>query len=130
MFRTKQTIHDDKPHLAAVLVGLLVIGLVPCASGDAYLDALQEESDDGEVDPNTRELISASESSTTSAGENLPDGMSEADFEAHLQQNYLGSYSFYNRMDKKRKTAIYEAYLKNPGIEFIRNEIKQKYLNR
>lgn len=115
-----------------LMAGLLTAGIVPAAPGDAYMDALQEAADDGEIDPNTKETLSTPgvEATDATTGDRLPGGMSNADFEAYLQKNYLGSYSFYNRMDSTRKTAIYEAYLKNPGIDFIRNEIKQKYLNR
>ncbi len=121
-----------------LLAGFLIIFLLLPGTvlADAYLDALKAAAGDVEVDPNSSQAVtdpgSDSPATPTSGSDStaIQAGLSQDAFERYLQQNFLGSFSFYRRLDSNLKRQIFEAYQERPEIEYLRQQIKQRYLNR
>ncbi len=116
----------------------LASGLPLAAPADAYLDALKEEANAVQVDPLTREPVAGQAPSPAGAaptadateGKGMPAGLTQAEFEDFLQKKYFGSFSFYRKLPRQKKDAVFQAYSQRPDIRFIREQIKQTYLNQ
>ncbi len=130
---------------AAGLALLLTCTVIPSwAAADAFLDAIKQEVHAVEVDPVTRHSVDGTpqpankqptlDQTTSDAAANnkadVPLKMTQAAFEDHLAKHYVGSFSFYRRLTPEKKAEVYSAYTDRPEIKFIREKIKQTYLNR
>ncbi len=127
-----------------VAVLLLACTMIPSwAAADAFLDIIKQEVHAVEVDPVTRHSVNgtpppvnkqpAPNATPATASNNqadLPVKMSQSAFEDHLAKHYVGSFSFYRRLTPEKKAEVYAAYTGRPEIKFIREKIKQTYLNR
>ncbi len=124
---------------------LLVAGTVTPSwvAADAFLDIIKQEVHAVEVDPVTRHSVNgtpqprnekpAANPTAATASNNqadVPVKMTQAAFEEHLAKHYVGSFSFYRRLTPEKKAEVYAAYTDRPEIKFIREKIKQTYLNR
>lgn len=102
------------------------------AFADSYLEQIQEAAAEVELDPQTKgeSLSSKRVAVPANVTSDVPSGLSQTDFESFLQQRYFGSFAFYKKLNKSRKEKVYEAYGKKPQIGFIREKIKNYYLER
>ncbi len=109
------------------------------ARADAYLDALQEAAGDVRVDPlstgNSGKVKIGSE--PAAAGQvvvtgkaDIPPGLDLAGLEGFLKQGYVGSYAFFKRLSDEQKQKVFAAYQARPEIAYVREQIKQQYLQR
>ncbi len=121
-----------------LLASLLFLGTGGWLFADAYLDALESEATGVEVDPATVgrniEVSPLEAGQVYSEGNELsadmPEGMSEAEFAMYLEENYIGSFTFFERLSDKGKEALYNEYKSQPQISSIREKIKEIYLGR
>lgn len=98
------------------------------ASSANYLNALEAEADNisaTETTPNQPTTDTATSAApAVPAGEILPAGLSQADFEETLKSSYFGSYIFYSKLSDGGKTSVYKEYQKNGSINHLREVIK------
>jgi len=101
-----------------------------CVIADSYLDLIEEAAGNIELDPENKakSLGLKKEEPSVNPTRDFPLGMLYSDFETSLRQRYIGSFAFYNKLDKSRKMKVYEAYQSKPKIEYIRELIKDYYL--
>ena len=102
------------------------------AFADAYLDALNSAADGLELDSkSTGETPASSDTeSTPDTPENMPMGLSQDGFEVFLQKRFFGSFAFYEKLNKKSKQKVFNAYGGKPNIDFVRDQIKRQYLRQ
>ena len=55
----------------------------------------------------------------------LPADLSYSEFEKLLQENFMGSYIFFKRLDEAAQTEVYRQYTTNPSIEALRQHVIQ-----
>ena len=53
----------------------------------------------------------------------LPGGMTQAELEAILQQNFMGSYFYYKRLDEAARELVYLQYQSQPRLDDVRQSI-------
>ena len=101
-----------------------------CVIADSYLDLIEEAAGNIELDPGNKakSLGLKKEEPSVNLTRDFPLGMLYSDFESSLRKKYIGSFAFYNKLDKSRKMKVYEAYQSKPKIEYIRELIKDYYL--
>ncbi len=118
---------------ACPLTGLLlvaVVGLPDVArAADPFLDTIQREVHAVELDTRNQKSITGRPAPVEPATTDMPADMTREEFEAYLQQRYFGSYAFYRKLGRQRQDQIYRAYSERPDIRFVREQIKQTYLN-
>ncbi|HFD86490.1 MAG TPA: hypothetical protein ENJ35_02315 [Gammaproteobacteria bacterium] len=106
------------------------------ANADAFLDTIRKEVHAVELDPVTQKTAASNKTSSgktaseKSIKRDMPAGMSHEEFDSYLERSYRGSFSFYRRLTDDKKTEVFQAYVKQPVIQFIRNKIKKTYLNQ
>lgn len=109
--------------------------LTSSANADAFLDTIRKEVNAVELDPGSQRTAASDKTpAARTAPENsvesdMPTDLSRSAFDAYLEQNYRGSFSFYHRLTDGQRSEVYQAYGKQPQIRFIRDKIKQTYLN-
>lgn len=59
----------------------------------------------------------------------LVGGMTLPQFQYALQENFMGSYSYFKRLSKQGKQAVYKTYQDSPELHEIRESIIQAYNN-
>jgi len=121
---------------------LLLSGVVSGpAFADAFLDAIKGEVDALQVDPASQKSMTGRRPATSSealrrkisqqripAVRDMPEAMTQQEFETYLRQHFLGSYAFYNRLSKRKKDRVYRNYLDRPELAYVKEQIKQAYL--
>ncbi len=60
----------------------------------------------------------------------IPPGLDLAGLEGFLKQGFVGSYAFFKRLSDEQKQKVFAAYQERPEMAFIREQIKQQYLER
>ncbi len=132
--------------VACLLPGMLLAAVVSlpgvARAADPFLDAIQQEVHAVELDTRNQKSITgrpvpgeAPRSAATTAAPaepvtaDMPADMTREEFDAYLRQRYFGSYAFYRKLGRRRQNQIYRAYSKRPDIRFVREQIKQIYLN-
>ena len=123
-----------------VIAGFILMGLpVAQLHADAFLDLIKQEVDAVQLDPTAEHSITGAKPTpgvqpqpqanpAAKATSDMPTGMSQDAFKTYLENRYMGSYSFYRKLDKADQQAIFQAYVKQPEIQFVRDKIKQIYL--
>ena len=113
--------------------------LINPVHADAFLDIIKQEVHAVELDPVTQKSKTGSKAVKApgkkpeqpgNKGQDIPAGMTHQEFESHLERRYVGSFSFYRRLSPEKKTSVYQAYREQPRMQYIRDKIKQTYLNQ
>jgi hypothetical protein len=114
----------------------------PLGMADQFLDTIRGEVHAVEVDSASqkslsgRTIVSKPAAKTRKSApkrvveHDMPLNLSASELGAHLKNNYLGSYSFYKRLNDEQKQLVYQIYRKQPRIALLREKIKQLYLAR
>jgi len=99
---------------------------------DDYLKQLDTEASGLSLDRKTRRqaeestdmrgAVRLTEVPTEEAHELIP-GLSREEFERSLKRNYMGSYTFYRRLQPQRQEQIYRAYQQDPDPDKLRSTI-------
>lgn len=103
---------------------------------DAYMDAINAEAQDLEVDPGTERENQKADipgGSFTGGwsrdgqglGEGLERGLDKDDFEDALEEGYYGSYIFYKNLGPAKQDQVFKAYEQGADIEGLRDLIVQ-----
>ena len=105
------------------------------AADDAYLDMLEDEADDSRLDQSSQVTATTAEKQKPVKkafvwnGElqqdTLPAGLAMEQFEAFLQDNYYGTYAFFNKLNTTDKKTVYHRYsqAEKPDLEFVRQHV-------
>ncbi|HXH03767.1 MAG TPA: hypothetical protein VNN09_10670 [Candidatus Competibacteraceae bacterium] len=62
--------------------------------------------------------------------EQLPSGLSPADFAALLQREFAATFSFYDKLKPAQQQRVYELYQQDSRVSTIRDETLRLLLNR
>lgn len=127
------TLHGRKPvnlesgRRTGVILAL-VCATNAWASDDAYLDALNEEV--------TKVDFAATDNGDGPLrvpGDPLPGaaegGRSPGEFEAFLEREHIGTYSFYRKLTPRSRDEIYQEYANGAPMDVIREKIVDRYLH-
>lgn len=104
---------------------LLLACLIPYAgtqADDAYLDALQSEAQDLEIDSRTERRDKAD------LGNRLLPNLDVVEFEAALDAHFPVTFNFYRKLTLAQREAVYRDYLQDPDIERMREQITDFYM--
>ena len=118
---------------AALCVAMMLWQLpgTSAAADQSYLNALEQEADTIDMTapadtPSPGTPQPSSQLPTNTPKETLSKGMSKAEFETELQQNFFGSYLFYSKLSDQGKENVYQEYLKRDDVAYLREVIKQE----
>ena len=123
---------SQKPIVVVFGLVLLWFGAGAVAQDGNYLKELDSEASDLSLDRQTRsngetggDIRDAARLSELPVDDELDlgAGLSREDFEKALQRNLMGSYLFYKRLSRDRRDQVYQAYLKNPDPQGLRQII-------
>jgi len=105
------------------------------AADDPYLNMLEDEADDlqldqsGQLTKKTEEKQNLVKKASVWSGElqqeTIPPGLAMEQFEAFLQENFYGTYAFFNKLDTTDKNTVYYRYSQalEPDLEFVRQNV-------
>ncbi len=109
-----------------------VVGSAVAQSNADYLKSLKGEAESVTLDKQTKAGSTSSVSKTVaskldSGGSpgRLVSGLTIEQFEKVLQQNYIGSYLFYKRLNNGQKDEVYASYQGNPDPDSVRDIIQK-----
>lgn len=91
------------------------------AAGNGYLEALKAEATSDISQPESAE----SEPEAGMEGRPTPRTDDQPQMEAWLHANYIGSYTFYQRLSDTKKRAVYRIYRSGADITEIRDKINE-----
>lgn len=126
---------QERGFLAALLLGVTISLPVAAQQGDAYLQELDSEARDLNLDRETRgqqkevkDMRSAAGLAEVPAEEQaeLAPRLSQEEFEQDLRNNFFGSYSFYKRLEPAGKAKIYQQYLQDADPGQLRKRILEQ----
>jgi hypothetical protein len=105
------------------------------AADDAYLNMIEEEADDLLLDQSGQLTIKIKEKQNLVKKafawngelqeETIPAGLAMEQFEAYLQENFYGTYAFFNKLNTTDKNTVYYRYsqARKPDLEFVRQNV-------
>ncbi len=121
-----------KWHCCLYMVTLL--GSLQVTADDAYLKVLEGEAEALELDPSGQLHGNKAEErvrdkglekrstrfgwGAADIGDELPSGMEKAVFDAYLEENYYGTYIFYQRLNSVDKNTVFYRYSKAESASF------------
>ncbi len=119
--------HPDRSHgklLPVILLNLLLILISPACLAD-YLSELEAEAHSLTTEPIEEEASNwdASKARTDALSPNL----NRKGFEENLQHSFVGTYTFFSRLDETDKELVFNAYLQNNDIQHITTLVRMLY---
>jgi hypothetical protein len=106
-----------------VLLGLSVhVGAV--AEEDPYLSAISRQAKKAEVEG--QPILSETDENSVDTEE----GLSRKAFEADLATRHKGSYTFYQKLSRRSREEVFQAYRDGASIDEIRQIIMERFLQR
>ena len=119
-----------------LVAGLSCLFLSSAYAEDSYMDAINAEAEDLQVDPGTESEQQRTNIPTESFaggwdrdGQSMSDdlerGLDQADFEDALEEGYYGSFIFYKNLNAAKQDQVYKAYQQGANIDGLRDLIIQ-----
>jgi hypothetical protein len=118
------------------VAGLSYLFFSPAYAEDPYMDALNAEAEDLQVDPGTESeqqrtnipggsFTGGWDREGQSMSDGLERGLDQADFEDALEEGYYGSFIFYKNLNTGKQEQVYKAYQQGADIDGLRDLIIQ-----
>jgi hypothetical protein len=120
--------------ISLFFTGWVLTAMPVQAADDAYLNMLADEAKDLQLDQSgqlakKKEKKKSVKKAFTWNGElqqeTIPAGLAMEQFEAFLQENFYGTYAFFNKLNTTDKNTVYYRYsqAEKPDLEFVRQNV-------
>ncbi len=114
--------------------GVMLTVMPAVATDDVYLKMIESEANSVELggsgqlrkeDNKNKSAKSFFSGSGALEGEDLPKGLEQQEFESLLEENFFGTYAFFNKLNTTDKNTVYYRYSKaeKPGLENVRKNV-------
>jgi hypothetical protein len=127
--REKWLRYGCKRLIVFIGLGALAFHIEAQTDNEAYLKSLAGEAEglsvDSQTEVNPGDANATGEISNAAGTAANAGGLSREEFEKDLQNNYIGSYLFYKRLNDSQKDEVFASYQADPNPDSVREKILQ-----